>query len=247
MGELFSYYTEFCDGLPAKLTVALKPNDETFHPSPYEDIKRQDDTYSEIANMEIVEYDRLKKSTPVAECSSVENFFVNEKYLNNSGVVLGEGNFGTVIRGTLAMPGVVVEVAIKTITQKDTENFNQTLSAFLREATIMMKLKHPFIVKIIGLLEGPQLRFVQELVGMGSLKTYLKEHRDSLLPLNINTWAAQIADGMDYLESKKVVHRDLAARNILLASELHAKISDFGLSRTIYSNNGTYAMTSRQV
>ena len=44
----------------------------------------------------------------------------------------------------------------------------------------------------------------------------------------------QIADGMDYLQSKGIVHMDLATRNVLLThpDEL-AKVSDFGLSRVI--------------
>ncbi len=33
------------------------------------------------------------------------------------------------------------------------------------------------------------------------------------------------------LSNKKIVHRDLATRNILLKSEQHIRLSDFGLSR----------------
>ncbi len=40
-----------------------------------------------------------------------------------------------------------------------------------------------------------------------------------------------VCEGMEHLESKKLLHRDLAGRNILVSEDTVAKISDFGLAK----------------
>lgn len=42
---------------------------------------------------------------------------------------------------------------------------------------------------------------------------------------------SDVCEGMEYLESKKLVHRDLAARNVLVSDDGVAKVSDFGLTK----------------
>ncbi|KAL1506846.1 hypothetical protein ABEB36_006133 [Hypothenemus hampei] len=64
-----------------------------------------------------------------------------------------------------------------------------------------------------------------------------KGHVKPISTKDLLTWAFQVARGMEYLASRKVLHGDLAARNILLADNNIVKICDFGLAKTMYNDN----------
>lgn len=58
----------------------------------------------------------------------------------------------------------------------------------------------------------------------------------SITTTDLVCWLFQVARGMEYLASRKVIHGDLAARNILLGDGNVVKICDFGLARSMYKS-----------
>ncbi|CAK9806830.1 Insulin-like receptor [Anthophora plagiata] len=148
---------------------------------------------------------------------------------------LGLGNFGMVYRGLYDKTTLV---AIKTISKTASQ---REKNEFLNEASVMKNFSTYHIIKLIGVvsIENPPF-VIMELMENGDLKTYLRRIRDThLVPdsCRIMRMAAEIADGMAYLESKKYVHRDLAARNCMVSKELVCKIGDFGMARDVYETD----------
>ncbi|XP_020653202.1 tyrosine-protein kinase SYK isoform X3 [Pogona vitticeps] len=147
---------------------------------------------------------------------------------------LGSGNFGTVKKGTYEMRKGKKTVAVKIL--KNENNDPALKNELLREANVMQQLDNPYIVRMIGICEAESWMLVMEMAELGPLNKYLLKHRD-VTEKNIIELVHQVSMGMKYLEENNFVHRDLAARNVLLVTQHYAKISDFGLSKALGSED----------
>ncbi|XP_071953879.1 tyrosine-protein kinase SYK-like [Antedon mediterranea] len=153
---------------------------------------------------------------------------------------LGKGNFGSVLKGIYRMADKQdVFVAVKTL--KDSQVIQNGASEIVREADLMADLDHQHIVRMIGVCKSDNdpMMLVLELAELGPLHKYLKKHQMMTIH-NILELMLQVAQGMEYLESRQFVHRDLAARNVLLVTETFAKISDFGMSKALVGKDNNY-------
>ncbi|KVH96071.1 Protein kinase, catalytic domain-containing protein, partial [Cynara cardunculus var. scolymus] len=66
----------------------------------------------------------------------------------------------------------------------------------------------------------------------GSLRSYLSKNRNKKLPLKtVVRFALDIAKGLCYLHSKKIIHCDVKPENMLIDEQHTIKLADFGESR----------------
>ena len=118
---------------------------------------------------------------------------------------------------------------------------------FLRECTLLSRLRHPHIVQFLGVCYLPGSRLpllVMERLFM-SLDELL-ENKDIVIPFDAKlSFLRDVANGLHFLHSQTppVIHRDLTARNILLSTAMEAKIADLGVARIVNIQPGKLAGT----
>lgn len=159
--------------------------------------------------------------------------------------VIGEGNFGQVIKAMIKKDGNKISAAIKMLKEFASENDHRD---FAGELEVLCKLgQHPNIINLIGACENRGYLYIAiEFAPFGNLLDFLRKSRvletdpafakehgtaSTLTSQQLLQFAADVATGMQYLSEKQFIHRDLAARNVLVGENLTAKIADFGLSR----------------
>ncbi|XP_057194776.1 tyrosine-protein kinase receptor Tie-1 isoform X2 [Triplophysa rosa] len=159
--------------------------------------------------------------------------------------VIGEGNFGQVIKAMVKKDGIKMSAAIKMLKEFASENDHRD---FAGELEVLCKLgQHPNIINLIGACENRGYLYIAiEFAPFGNLLDFLRKSRvletdpafakehgtaSTLTSQQLLQFAADVATGMHYLSDKQFIHRDLAARNVLVGDNLIAKIADFGLSR----------------
>ena len=111
----------------------------------------------------------------------------------------------------------------------------QKEEAFIQEAELLEKLKHPHILPIIdvGIQDGsPYL--VTEFCPQGSLREHLKRTRPNPVPLEeAIIILTQVGQALHYVHEQHVVHHDLKPENILFNAKGEALLADFGIAKML--------------
>ncbi|GFO46132.1 serine/threonine-protein kinase 3 [Plakobranchus ocellatus] len=136
---------------------------------------------------------------------------------------LGEGSYGSVYKALHKETGQVL--AIKQV-PVDTD-----LQEIIKEISIMQQCDSTYIVKYYGsYFKNQDLWIVMEYCGAGSVSDIMRLRNKTLTEEEISCILYYTLKGLEYLHSRRKIHRDIKAGNILLNTEGHAKLADFGVA-----------------
>jgi eukaryotic-like serine/threonine-protein kinase len=144
--------------------------------------------------------------------------------------LVGTGGMSSVFRARDTL--LERRVALKILHQHFTED-EQYVERFRREARAVASLSHPNIVTILdrGEDEGRQF-IVFELVEGRTLAEVLHEEGRLPVPRALEI-AIQVARGLGFAHEQGLVHRDVKPQNVILNGDGRAKVTDFGIARSL--------------
>ena len=148
---------------------------------------------------------------------------------------LGQGNFGKVVlvkkKSANPRPGVQPKYYAMKILSKDAIIARKDVAHANAERRILQQINHPFIVRLhYAFQTGEKLYMVMDFVSGGDLYFHLRRLR-RFNPDLVKIWMCELVLAIEYLHSMNVVYRDLKPENVLVDTNGHLHLADFGLSK----------------
>jgi len=116
----------------------------------------------------------------------------------------------------------------------------------LREILLLRHLKHENIIDIVDMWEHGNDIYIAETLMEADLHQIIRSGQ-GLSDDHFQFFVWQILKALKYMHSANVIHRDLKPSNLLVNSNCDLKVCDFGLARTVESNEAmeltTYVVT----
>jgi len=143
---------------------------------------------------------------------------------------IGSGGMSTVYRAF--DPTLERWVAIKLMHSNISSDPDQ-LERFRREARAVARLSHPHVVTVIDFGEDDGTPYiVLECVEGETLKERIR--RMGRLPVTESVaYAIEVGRALSAAHAERLVHRDVKPQNVLIDQEGRAKVTDFGIARSL--------------
>ena len=143
---------------------------------------------------------------------------------------IGKGGMSTVWKGQDRL--LDRTVAIKVLHEQFTQD-DEYVERFRREARSVAQLSHPNIVTVIDRGEDQGRQYIVfEYVEGENLKQLL-ERTGPMAVRDALVLALQMARALSFAHQRGLIHRDVKPQNVLLNAEGQAKMTDFGIARSV--------------
>lgn len=166
--------------------------------------------------------------------------------------VIGQGGMAVVYRARQAR--IDRDVAVKVIIPPYSTH-PKLVKRFEDEARAVAKMQHPHILPVLDVgVSQNQPFMVMSYVSGGTLTQRIQATPKGLDLFTTLCIATDIAEALDYAHAQGVIHRDVKPGNVLLDTQGHAYLADFGVALLIGENSkqeqqtpGTYAYMAPEV
>jgi len=153
--------------------------------------------------------------------------------------VIGKGSFGKVMLVRKRQGADKDRIYAMKVLHKDNVAKRNQVEHTKTERSVLGMVSHPFIVRLrYAFQTKKKLYFVMDYCSGGELFYHL-QRAGRFSENRTKFYAAEIVLALEHLHSLGVVYRDLKPENVMLDSEGHIVITDFGLSKEGIEDNSS--------
>lgn len=143
---------------------------------------------------------------------------------------LGHGAFGVVEH--VRKIDSNKEYAIKSVEKIHLKKEGKTEQAMREKDMLTKSRQHPGVVKLhYTFHDKDYLYFVMEYCPNGDLNKCIERYGISFPYELARFYAAELVNILEFMRTKSIIHRDLKPQNILISSDHHLRLTDFGSAK----------------
>ena len=207
-------------------------------------------TATAIANGEVYCYTLTAKVFKSILEPNLYEYFTNKIYLEDNTIELkdldnikelGSGSFGCVNLVKKKINKYTYAIKALDLDQIKKENLESCVEV---ERDVLLKIDHPFIMKMVKYLKNDSyIFFINEYIKGKELWEVIRDI-GLLNKEQTQFYGGSILLAMDYLHKQKIIYRDLKPENVMVNVKGYVKIIDFGTVKEIQDRTSTIIGTS---
>ena len=173
------------------------------------------------------------------------NYFQKKFYLEDNTIELkdldnirelGKGNFGAVNLVRSRKNKQLYAIKAQSLYQIKKEKLESCVDV---EKNVLLKVDHPFIMKMVKYLKNENyIFFIEEYINGKELWEVIRDI-GLLSKEQTQFYSASMLCAINYLHKKKIIYRDIKPENIMVTESSYIKVIDFGTVKEINERTST--------